>query len=159
MFRLDPEIEKLLDRFERGAKTVYHEIIGLGMSIEEKNVTIQEVYRIVFDNFYVDVFETLLTKKSKGWRALFLSLSGSVGMISCVILSYSKLLGKEPDIIYFDKHKLVDIAEITSEWYRTSIDIDKRMKTHEAFGYEVKKKIQFKDVLDEARKFLREMVK
>jgi len=157
--KIDPEIEKLLDRFEIEGKITYHEIRTLGVSTNGENVIIQESLRIVFKNLYVDVFKTSEMKKGVGWLAVLLSLRGSVGMISCVILSYSRLLGKEPDIIYFDKHKLADITDITSEWYRTRIDIDKRMKMHEALGYETKEKIQFRDVLDEARKFLREMIR
>jgi hypothetical protein len=156
MLKLDSEIEEKLKKFGDEARIKPIDFRVYPWPLVEGGIIRQERVDMVFRDLHLQVFTTILLKKGVGWLSQLMSLRGSVGMITCTILFFSKFLGEEPKIIYLDRDARTDITDITAEWYKGDIDLDWRMEIHKAFGYEAKRMIQFKDVVEEARRFLDE---
>jgi hypothetical protein len=156
MLKLDPEVEEKLKKFgdEVRIKPIDSEVYP--WPLVEGGIIRQERVDMVFRDLYLQVFTTILLKKGVGWLSQLMSLRGSVGMIACTILFFSKFLGQEPKIIYMDRDTRANITDITAEWYRWDVDLDWRMEMHKAFGFKAERMIQFKDVVEEARRFLDE---
>jgi hypothetical protein len=158
VLRLDPEVEEKLEKF--GDEVRVRIVDSETFPWIDGSIIRQQTVSITFRDLYVEAFMTISLRKrnKKGeWLAQLISLRGSVGMIACVILYFSKFLGKKPSLIYMDRHLGTDITDITAEWYREDdVDMDWRMEVHKASGLKLEKTIEFEDVLEEARKFLDE---
>jgi len=156
MLKLDPEVEEKLEKF--GDEVRVRIVDSETSPWIDGGIIRQQAVSITFRDLYAEAFMTISLRKRKKrgeWMAQLISLRGSVGMIACVILYFSKFLGKKPSIIYMDRHLGTDITDITAEWYRKDdVDMDWRMETHRTLGYKLEKTIKFEDVLEEARKFL-----
>jgi hypothetical protein len=155
MLKLDPEIEEKLEKFANEAEIKFNR--RLFPAIE--GVVRQDNIYVKFRDLYLDGLATVLFRKGVGWLSCFLSLRGGVGMIACMILVISRHLGRVPKTIYLDRHVSTGEADVTVEWYALEIDDSWRREVHNMLGFKIEKKIKFEDVLDEARKFLREMIK
>jgi len=153
MLKLDPEIGEKLEKF---GDEVRIRLVDSGTCYVEGGIIRQEMVDVLFRDLYLEGFTTIVLRKGVGWLSQFMSMRGSVGMITCMILYLSKVLGEEPKIIYMDRDTRTDIVDITAEWYREDIDLNLRMEIHKAFGFKAEKMIQLKDIVEEARRFLNE---
>jgi len=155
-FWLGPEVEEKLEKFGDEAKVkpvrskTYPSPSIRGAVIRQFTIAVN------FRGLYLDCFATFLLKKRAGWLAVFLSMKGSVGLTACTILYFSKILGGKPKIIYMDRDTRTGETEINAEWYRGDVDLDWRMEMHRTLGYETKGVIKFRDIVEEAMKFLDE---
>jgi hypothetical protein len=162
MLKLDPEIEEKLRKFgdEARVKPINRSLIP--WPYVEGGLIIQNEIDIVFRDLRLEGLVTVSLEKGVGWSSQLMSLRGSVGMTACMILYFSKVLGEEPKIIHMDRDTKTNITDITAEWYREwwgEVELNWVIKMHEASGYRVEKIIQFKDVVEEARRFLNENYK
>ena len=159
MLKLDSDMEEKLEKFTIEARI--KPITSSSFSLLKSKI-FQDAFDMVFRNLRTKVIVTYLTTRGIGWKVWLLNMSGSVGMMACIILSFSKfVLGKEPKIIYLERNIQTNSASITTEWYReedTDID-DLRAVVQKMFGFKTERIIQFKDVIEEAKRFLDEQYK
>jgi hypothetical protein len=156
MLKLDSDMEEKLEKFTIEARIKL--IASSSFSLLGSKI-FQDAFDMVFRDLRTKVIVTYLTTRGIGWEVWLLNMSGSVGMMACIILSFSKfVLNKEPKTIYLERNIQTNSANITAEWYKeddTDID-DLRAMTQKMFGFKTERIIQFKDVIEEAKRFLDE---
>jgi predicted SPOUT superfamily RNA methylase MTH1 len=161
-WEFDQELKGKLEKFLNEAKVKPSKILDVELFPEIGVVAHREIIHAKFRDLYLDGLVFTYKKKGKKLLLCTMNLTGSVGMIACMILATSVALGK-PEIIYLHKHVPTGDVSIVAEWDTIKIDAYEKAEirniANELLGFKIEKIIKFEDVLKEAKRFLDEYYK